>query len=269
MVESINIVELAFGVAAAVEKFLTKAKRFFYMVMLFGCRCSKCKGSLFMVAEGKCRCTLCKFEFDPTIEFQRCLNCGGIAVLRVRRYQCKKCGSDITSKFLFDGIVFDIVYYRRKMAESRQRKKEQKQRVQEMLAQCRSDPLALETPDLGSVSGLLEALNSLTSGLDPSVALELRDKFDLSRYQSHIRSHLGTEAIDLKQIPPLVEDLRRDLIWKFIAAIFLDHAGLVNICQQHDTIWVMKFDDREGQGISGKAEEIDGFERPECAVGSW
>jgi hypothetical protein len=119
------------------------------------------------------------------------------------------------------------------------------------------------------VPGLLEALNSLTAGLEPSIALELRDKFDLSRYQSHIRSHLGTEPMDLKQIPPLVEDLRRDLIWRFIAAIFLDHAGLVNICQQHDTIWVMKFDDREGQDISGKAEEIDGFERPECAVGSW
>ena len=224
--------------AAAVEKFLIKAKRFYYLVMLFGYRCPKCKGPLSMVAEGKCCCRRCKYEFDPTIEFQRCLNCGEIPILRVRRYQCGKCGGDITSKFLFDGIVFDTEYFRQKMVESRQRKQKQKQRVQQMLAECRSEPLALKAPDLNSVPGLVDALNGLTTGLDASAALELKDKFDLSRYQEHIRLHLETEPIDLRQIPPLAEDHRLDLIWKFIAAIFLDHAGLIEIYQQDDTIWV-------------------------------
>ena len=264
-----NIITLAFDMAAAVEKFLIKAKRFYYLVMLFGYRCPKCKGSLSMVAEGSCRCKRCRYEFDPTIEFQRCLACGGEPILRVRRYQCKKCGGDITSKFLFDGIVFDTEYYRRKMDESRQRKKEQKQRVQQILAECRSEPLALKAPDLNSVPGLLDALNGLTAGLDACVALDLRDKFDLSRYQEHIRSHLETEPIDLREIPPLAEDLRLDLIWKFIAAIFLDHAGLVYIYQQDETIWVMKFDDRKRQRISDEIEEIDGFERPESTIGTW
>jgi len=264
-----DIITLAFDMAAAVEKFLIKAKRFYYLVMLFGYRCPKCKGSLMMVAEGKCRCRSCKYEFDPTIEFQRCLACGGIPILRVRRYQCKKCGGDITSKFLFDGIVFDAEYYRRKMAESRQRKKEQRQRVQQMLAECRSEPLALKAPDLNSVPGLIEALNGLTAGLDASAAPELKDKFDLGRYQEHIRSHLETEPIDLRQIPPLAEDQRLDLIWKFIAAIFLDHAGLVDIYQQDDTIWVMKYDYHKGQDIPGEAEEIDGVERPESTIGTW
>jgi len=264
-----NIITLAFDMAATVEKFLIKARRFYYLVMLFGYRCPKCNGSLSMVAEGRCRCRRCKDEFDPTIEFQRCINCGGIPVLRVRRYQCKDCSGDITSMFLFDGLVFNVEYYRQKMAEFRQRKKAQKQRVQQMLSECRSEPLAFKASDLNSVPGLIEALNGLSTGLEPSVALELRDKFDLGRYQAHIRSHLETEPIDLRRIPPLVEDLRLDLIWKFIAAIFLDHAGLVNIHQQGETIWVMKFDDREGQDIHGEAEEIDGFERVESTAETW
>ena len=36
MVESINIVELALGILAAVEKLLQKAKRFFYCIVLLG-----------------------------------------------------------------------------------------------------------------------------------------------------------------------------------------------------------------------------------------
>ena len=248
-----NIITLAFDMAAAVEKFLVKAKRFYYLVMLFGYRCPKCRGSLMMVTEGTCRCKRCSYEFDPTIEFQRCLDCGGVPILRVRRYQCKKCGGDITSVFLFDGAVFNAEYFRQKMFESRQRKKEQKKRVQQILSECRSEPLTLEVPDLNSVPGLIGALNGLTAGLEASVALELRDKFDLGRYQSHITSQLGVEPMDLREIPPLAEDLRLDLIWKFIAAIFLDHAGLAEIYQHDDTIWVMKCDYHKGQDIPGEA----------------
>jgi hypothetical protein len=264
-----NIITLAFDMAAAVEKFLIKAKRFYYLVMLFGYRCPKCKGSLMMVAEGRCRCRSCKYEFNPTIEFQRCLVCGGIPILRVRRYQCKECGDDITSMFLFDGLVFNAEYFHQKMIESRRRKKEQKQRVQQMLAECRSEPLTLDVPDIKSIPGLIEALNGLTAGLDASTALELRDKFDLSRYQAHIRSHLGAEPVSLRQIPPLMENERLDLIWKFIAAIFLDHAGVINIRQQHETVWVMKLDDREGQDIPGEPEETDGLEGLEGRAQAW
>ena len=264
-----DIRKLAADMTTAVQQFFTKAKRFYYLVMLFGYRCPKCNGSLTMVAEGKCRCKLCTGEFDPTVEFQICTDCGGKPVLRTRRYQCEDCRGDITSMFLFDGLVFNAEYFHRKMAESRQRKKEQKQRVQQMLSECRSEPLALDVPDLNSVPGLIEALNGLTDGLGVSVELELRDKFDLGRYQEHIRSHLETDPIDLRQIPPLAEDQRLDLIWKFIAAIFLDHVGLVEIYQQDDTIWVMKFDDRKRQRISDEIEEIDGFERLKSSAQAW
>ena len=235
-----NIITVAFDMYAAVEKFVAKAQRFYYLVMLFGCRCPKCNGPVSMVAEGCCRCNSCGYKFDPTVAFQRCSNCGGKPILQVRRYRCRKCGSDIISTFLFKGVVFDAGYFCRKMAESRQRKKQQRQRVQEMLAQCRSEPLTFEAPDLNSVPGLIDALNGLTAGIEVPVSAELKGKFDLNRYQRHIKSYLDTEPTDLREIPPLIENLRLDLVWRFIAAIFLDHAGLINIYQQGRNILVMK-----------------------------
>lgn len=264
-----DIVKLAFDMAEVVQRFVKRAKRFYYLVMLFGYRCPKCNGTLAIVAEGRCRCDACNYECDPTVEFQRCSACSGVPILRVRRYQCRKCGGDIISKFLFDGLVFDSEYFRQKMAESRRRKKEQRRKVQEMLAECRSEPLALGASDLRSVPGLIDALNGLTGGLEASVALGLREKFDLGRYQAHISSHLGAEPVNLRNIPPLTDNLRLDLIWRFIAAVFLDHAGSVIVYQNDETIWVMKLDDRKGQGISDEVEEIDGFERPESGTQAW
>jgi hypothetical protein len=126
------------------------------------------------------------------------------------------------------------------MAESRQRKKQQRQRVQQMLTECRSEPLSLEASDLNSVPSLVDALNSLTAGIEVPIPAELKGKFDLNRYQRHIESYLDAEPTDLRQIPPLIENLRLDLIWRFIAAVFLDHAGLISIYQQGRNILVMK-----------------------------
>jgi hypothetical protein len=235
-----NIVTLSFDMTAAVHRLFARARRFYYMVMLFGHRCPKCNGPLAMIAEGRCRCNSCKYEFDPTVEFQRCSSCGSIPALRVRRYQCRKCGIDIRSAFLFDGLVFDTQYFCRKMAESRQRKKEQKQRVREMLEQCRSEPVTFNAPDLNSMAGLIDALNGLTTGIDLAIPTELKGKFDLDLYQRHIESFLDTEPKNLREIPPISENLRLDLVWRFIAAIFLDHAGLINVYQQDQNIWVMK-----------------------------
>jgi len=117
-----NIVDRAFEMARVVENFVQKARHFFYCVMLVGHRCPKCDGSLQIVAEGRCKCNSCGSEFDPTVAFQSCSSCGGTPVLRVRKYQCKDCGSDIRSKFLFDGLVFDAEYFRQRVAQSRQRK---------------------------------------------------------------------------------------------------------------------------------------------------
>jgi rubredoxin len=258
-----NLVNLSFEMAMAVRQFLERARRFYYIVMLFGCRCPKCNGPLSMVAEGGCRCDACRYEFDPMVAFARCSSCGGVAVLKVRRYQCRQCGGDIRSPFLFDGIVYDAEYFCRKMAESRQRKAELKRRVREMLADCRSDPLALAATDLASVPGLAAALDGLTGGLEQIMQWESRGNFDLDRYQKHVTACLKAGPTELRHMPAVIDNCRLDLIWRFTAVIFLEQAGLVRTRQQGMTIWVMRVDDREGQDFSGEAQETDGFQRPQ------
>jgi len=258
-----NIRQLAYEMGEAVEAFLQKARRFFYSVMLIGHRCPKCNGSLAMVSEGRCRCVSCGNEFDPTVTFQRCSQCGGVPLLRVRKYQCHDCGSDIISKFLFDGLVFDPDYFRQRMAESRKRRQEQRERVRQMLAESRSGDLPLGDADLDSVPGLVAALNALTAGMDESLAVEAREEFDLKAYESHMEAHIDDYPVSLTDIPPLSEDPKRDLIWRFIAVIFLAHAGVVDVWQEGRDIMVKRHEaNREGQDISGESENTDGFEGP-------
>jgi hypothetical protein len=253
-----DIIRLAFDMTAAVQEFVEKVRRFYYLVMLTGYRCPKCNGSLTMVKEGRCKCTHCQSELDPTMTFQRCSVCGGIPILRVRRYLCDSCGVDISSKFLFDGVVFDADYFRQRMSESRQRKKQQRERVRQMLAESRSAVLTLQPVDLNSMPGLVDALNSLTAGLETASAIEYHDQFDLKRYETHIEAHIQHFPVNLSDIPPLSEDARKDLIWRFIAVIFLAHTGIVDIWQDEQDIMVIKHEaDTEGQGVPGEFEDAD------------
>jgi len=258
-----NIIKLAFDMAAAVQNFFGKARRFYYMVMLLACRCPKCNSALTMVAEGMCRCNSCELKFDPTVEFQRCSKCGGVPVLRVRRYYCKDCNSEVISKFLFDTLPFEREYFKAKMAESRQRKKEQTERVRKMLAESRSADLPLQIGDLNDMPGLVEALNGLTAGLDTGFAVQTHDAFDLGRYERHIQAHMQDYSVNLLDIPPLSENTRKDVIWRFIAVIFLAHTGIVDIRQDGRDIMVIKHEtDTEGQGVFGELEDTDRVERP-------
>jgi hypothetical protein len=257
-----NLVNLSFEMTAAVRQFLERARHFYYIVMLFGCRCPKCHGVLRMVAEGGCRCEACRYEFDPTVAFARCSSCGGVPVLKVRRYQCRQCGGEIRSPFLFDGIVYDAPYFCRMMAQSRRRKAELKRRVQEMLADCRSGPLTFDGTDLASVPGLAAALDGLTGGLEQITEWASRDGFDLERYQRHVTACLKAGPTQLRHMPALIDNPKLDLVWHFIAVIFLEQAGLVQTRQEGLTIWVMQVDDRERQDVSGEAEEADGCAGP-------
>ena len=136
--------------------------------------------------------------------------------------------------------MFETEYFRQKVAESRQRKKEQRERVRQMLEESRSADLPLGAVDLTAVPGLLDALNSLTSSSDTAFEVESCGEFDLNRYETHIEAHVQDFPISLCEIPPLSEDLRKDLIWRFIAVIFLAHAGIINVRQQQEEILVIK-----------------------------
>jgi len=258
-----EIIALAFSLADAVATFACRAKRLYYAVMLLGHSCPACGSSLTMLAEGRCRCRSCDNEFDPTVAFQRCTACGGKPVLRVRRYQCQQCGTDISSRFHFDGLVFDGEYFRRKMAESRERKKQQHEQVRKMLAESRSGALEMPAGDISAVPGLAEALNDLTGGADEALPWKPDKGFDLKRYESHIQAHIRDFPICLDDLPPLGENARKDRIWQFIAIIFMAHLGLIDIWQDGQSIMVMKHEaNGERQDIPGDLDGADGLEGP-------
>jgi len=260
-----NIIELAFVLSDAVSRFAERVRWFFYTVMLSGHECPKCSGRLEMMQEGRARCSSCGHLFDPTVIFQRCAACGGKPKLVVRRYQCSECGSNIQSRFLFDGLVFNVDYFRQKMVESRQRKAEQRERVRQMLAESRSSHIPLPIAELDSVPGLVDVLNALTQGSDSHAFIQSTAEFNLKRYQAHIQAHLQPVPITLCEIPPLSENARKDKIWRFIALIFLAHDGVVDIWQEGLNIMVRKNEiDPEGQGVPGDLEANDGYERSVC-----
>jgi hypothetical protein len=118
-----------------------------------------------------------------------------------------------------------------------------------MLAQSRSDPATYEACDLNSVPGLVEALNWLTCGIDEATLIELKNRFDLNKYEEHVVKFIGAEPVNLREIPPIIEDVKRDLIWRFIAVIFLEHFRQVEIVQENDIIWVKKFVNDQGSDV--------------------
>ena len=214
-----------------------------------------------MKAEGKCGCASCGYASDPTVMFQRCSECGGELELRVRRYRCMKCGRDAVSRFLFEGLAFDADYFRQKMAQSRQRKRQQRERVRQMLAESRSRDIDGPAAELSSIPGLVEALNGLVGAAIPTKQWQPAQGFDLRLYQSHIEAHIRDFPFDLGEIPSLMAEARNDLIWRFIAVIFMAHAGLLDVWQEGSTIWVMKHEAHgEGQDILGDTEAVDGVQ---------
>jgi len=265
-----DIVKQAFRLVEVVTGFAGRARQLYYAVVLMGHSCPRCGGKLVMAAEGICRCRSCGLEFNPTLAFQRCSVCGGEPMLRVRRYQCRQCGADLASRFLFDGLVFDADYFRQKMAESRDRKKQLREQVREMLAASRSGALNMPEAELSSVPGLADALDSLVIGSPEAFPWKPEEGFDLKRYESHIQAHIRDFPICLDDVPPLEEHTRKDRIWRFIAIIFLAHFGLIDVWQDGQEIMVMKHEtDGEGQDISGDPEEADGLEGPPRGIEAW
>ena len=257
-----NIIARGVALMEATSRFAEHARRFFYEVMLSSHPCPRCGRTLVMVTEGQCRCSRCEHRFEPTVSLQRCDDCGGKLMLRVRRYVCRNCGRDVQSRFLFDGLVFDAEYFRQKVSEHRERQKERRERIRLMLAENRSMPVGLDAADLDSVPGLTAALDGLTSGMNIAEHA-LLPKFDLQRYEQHVRAHVNGEPLCFDAIPPLVNDRRRDRIWRFIALIFLAHARLVEVWQEGNAIWVIKCEtDSERQDLSGGTEATDGCEGP-------
>jgi hypothetical protein len=70
--------------------------------------------------------------------------------------------------------------------------------------------------------------------------LTRRARFDLDAAQQHLLAHIKPPGTNLRDLPPLAEDPRLDLIFKFVAAVFLQHAGAIQIRQPDaDTILLL------------------------------
>ena len=132
--------------------------------------------------------------------------------------------------------------------------------------------MTVESPaiDLEAVPGLLDALNSLTAGMNGLAYAPQRHRFDLARYQRQIEAYLRPFPLEFDRIPPLDENGRLDRIWRFIAVIFMAHAGLLNVVQHGQTLVVIKREtDREGQELSGELEKTDGVEGSVGGIEAW
>ncbi len=255
-----QMIERAFALAETVSRYAGRVRAFFYRVALFDRRCPCCNAQLRMTRESRCRCPSCETELDPTVTYQRCA-CGGAPRLRIRRYECSTCGAEMASHFVFDGLIFEAKYFRKKMAESRQRRREQHERVRRMLAGTRSGCIDVPAADLAQEEGLLTALDQMVDCADPVSVLQSRSSSDLKRYQRHIQAHIRAIPSSLEQIPPMGEDLRIDRIGRFIAIIFLAHAGILDVWQNGQGIMVKRREvDREGQEFPGDVEELDAVE---------
>ena len=241
----IDIIKLAFDLAEAVQAFVGHARRFCYEVMLSGFACERCGGALSMIAESRCRCSACGHVFDPTVAFQRCGSCGGKLRLRISRYLCRACKRDVPSRFVFDGPAFDREYFRERMAESRQRKAERREAIQNRLLDSRSAPLDTPAAELESIPGLLAALNDLVGTADLAGWLPLCKGLDLNLYQKHLQANIGRWVVDFDDIPALDENPRLDRIWRFVTIIFMAHGGLIEIEQEGRTILLRKKNEDE------------------------
>ncbi len=255
-----EIVRLGFELVARVEAFVNHARAFCYEVMLSGHECPDCGGALRMIAESRCRCAACALVFDPTVAFQRCPSCDGQVRLHICRYRCRRCGADLRSRFVFDACVFDADYFRARMAQSRQRHCEQREQARAAAIESRSEVLTPVAAELDGVPGLVDALNGLVGIPELAAWVPLAGKgFDLNRYQVHLEAHLDARESDFDEIPALENNARLDRIWRFIALIFMAHAGLVELRQERANITVIRRGiNGKGQGIPGKLEAADG-----------
>lgn len=255
----IDIIQRAIELATAVHGFADRARRFFYMVVLWERQCPQCRGKLEMVAEGTSKCRACDKRIDPTVAFQQCGHCGGQLRLCIRRYECDECGRDVPSRFIFDGLIFDPEYFRDKMAQSRQRQNQKREELRQLLAESRSMPANLPGIDLRMIPGLKEAIDALSHNQSATGDYGgLKDnelRFDLQRYQDHLKAHIGPFPIDFEFLPTLIDDVRLDRIWRFVALLFMDQARIVNLWQEDNDIMVIKYDlNNERHSVSGEAE---------------
>lgn len=209
-----------------VSSFKELVKIYYFEVVLSLYRCPDCNGRLKMVGVSECACS-CGKTLDPTLTFQQSPCCNARLIRRTFHYACSKCHGIVPSRFLFDEKLFDKAYFREMMQEARTRERRKNEELKAILASSRSDNLILlEEPRLDSIPGLTEALNEFIGGGANGFQDFLSGSgFSLTHYRNHLLSVIGNRSILFSDIAPLIENYRRDRIWRFVTLIFMlqDH----------------------------------------------
>ena len=220
------------GVQARIARFKEQVKDYYFRVLLSQYECPDCSGDLAMIGPSQCACA-CGSVFDPALVFQQSHCCMAKLVRRTLHYACSKCNQTVQSRFLFDERVFDASYFREMMRDSRARAKKKREEVRRLLAGSRSDPLSfMEPPCLESIPGLAEALNSfIGTELSGGCAFAPKSGFRMADYRKHILSLLGVGSRLFSDIAPLMDDSRRDKVWRFVTLIFMAQDREVELTQ--------------------------------------
>lgn len=226
-----------------VALFKDLAMAYYFAVILSQYQCSECGGGLRMTDRSECACS-CGKHFDPTLAFQKSACCQARLVKKTFHYSCSRCNAVVPSRFLFDEKVFDASYFREMMRESRKRAKEKREEIRRLLAESRSDCLPfMENPDLEAIPGLIQDLDDFIQAYPHEIGqmpFSGKPEFAMDDYRDHILSLLSWDSMHFSDITPLIQDLRADKAWRFIAVVFMDHGREVELVQDGNDLVIQR-----------------------------
>jgi len=225
-------------------------RAFYYEVLLSGHACPDCGGRLVMTGPGRASCEACHSSLDPTVEFQQSPCCGASLVFRRAHYACRQCGAPVPSRFLFDERLFDAAYFSGRMRESRERRRLEIEELRRRVAESRSgELLASDVPELDSIPGLADTLDSLSRSAFSfgETGCWDDDPFVMDAYREVIWRGVCEDAVLFSQLPALNGDPRRDRARRFMTLVFMEQEREVDLAQYGNDLLVMRHEaDAEG-----------------------
>ena len=218
------------------------ARSYYFDVVMAEHTCPACAGRLAIIGPSKARCVSCGDTLDPTLTYQRSACCDSTLAFRRRHYACSSCENVVPSPFLFDEKLFDSGYFQIAMAESRERKRCAREELRLLLASSRSSDLPLtETPDIGAVPGLLDALADLLGNTKvcPDDRTLVRSDFRLEEYRAIVLRMIHEALVHFDAIPFVNDDSRIDRARRFTTLVFMEQAREIRLEQTQTGILVV------------------------------
>src|SRR3990172_8792555 len=229
-------------VLARLHAFKELVRAFYFEVLLSCYACPDCAGRLRMTGDSRCECDG-GHVFDPTIAFQLSECCGAHVARHILHYECSMCRQVVPSRFLFEERLFDNDYFKNMMRDSRERARQKREEIRLLLLGSRSGPLVLgNLPGIDDVPGLADALDTFVGSVQAMSLTEFAedDVFDMNAYRQAILESVGGFSVWFDALPRLSEDLRRDRVRRFVACIYLEHEGQVDLAQYGERIVVSR-----------------------------